>query len=206
MVHFLPGATLCGQRGFTLFELVTAATVASLLALAGGPLLAQLQDDSGTTRLRWQSALQQARVTAIASGAPVIVCASNDGTRCDSEDWRTGWLVYQTATDSADRQVLESYLPEDKSGELQVFDERLRKADRIEFNGLGFSAGDTRTISTVCNEQEASPVAVVIERSGRIHSSTHWTRLQLQTSMQPVDNDSLQQVSDQELYETICRS
>lgn len=200
---------LNGQRGFTLLEVMATAAVAGLLALASKPMLQDFhKGGSSELRAQWQQTLNKARIAAIASGQPVTVCASVSGTACDGPDWASGWVVLQTAMSTQDRQVVESYLLEDKSGELRVFDERLRKANRIEFSGRGFNARDTRTISMVCETKKADSVAIVIERSGRIYSSVHWTQLQLQTQspLQPVNNDSLQQVSDQELYETICRS
>ncbi len=205
MTLFPPG----GQRGFTLLECMATATVAGVLALASGPLLQDFNSGNPTeVEAHWQRTLNEARAAAISAGAPVTVCASVSGTECDGENWDAGWVVLQAASATADRQVLESYLLEDKSGELQVFDERLRKANRIEFNGRGFNGRDIRTISTVCDASGLASNAVVIERSGRIYSSTHWAQLQVQSQSpsKPVNNDSLQQVSDQELYETICRS
>jgi type IV fimbrial biogenesis protein FimT len=88
-----------GERGFTLLELITTLTVASILLTVAVPSFFNTMRNSraAANANELVSALSVARSEAIRRGARVSVCRTSNGTTCNfagGATWATGWLVF----------------------------------------------------------------------------------------------------------------
>jgi type IV fimbrial biogenesis protein FimT len=100
------------EKGLTLIELMVTLAVAIVLLAIGIPAFNTMsaRDMSAATVNALVTALQQARMEAISSGAPVRVCAltlpggATDpcdpaaAPACAQSDWRCGWAVQQVSS------------------------------------------------------------------------------------------------------------
>lgn len=89
--------------------LATLAVVAILAGMAAPGMREFVQNNRAAAQTNELiAALSLARSEALTRGAPVSVCASNDGASCSLDDtWETGWLVF------VDREAPRGQLDED---------------------------------------------------------------------------------------------
>ena len=86
------------QTGFTLIELMITLAIATILMTVAVP---SFNDTVTNNRITTQtndlvSALNLARMEAIHRGTSVSICPSSNQTSCSgSNDWSTGWIVYE---------------------------------------------------------------------------------------------------------------
>ena len=93
-------AGLAGQRGFNLFELLTAIAILGIITAIAVPSFQSITVNSrlSTETNDLVSSLRFARSEAAKQGQNVTVCAANAGlTACSgAADWSTGWIVIDT--------------------------------------------------------------------------------------------------------------
>lgn len=83
-------------RGFTLYELmVTLALASAITSLAVPGFRGFMQSSRAVTHTNdLVTALNLGRSEATRRGAPIDLCASDDGATCSNDtDWSTGWIV-----------------------------------------------------------------------------------------------------------------
>lgn len=103
------------SRGLSLIELMVTMTVILILALAGGPPMADLLRNN---RLTAQSnalnaALTRARGEAVARRGWVTLCSSTDGNLCRTSNtglWEGGWIVFADTNGNGARVTTELLL------------------------------------------------------------------------------------------------
>lgn len=86
-------------KGFTLVELMITIAVASVLLGVGIPSLQQFLETNRRAAAvnLLVTSLQQARSTATARGARVVICQASSPAACDTagtKDWSVGWLSF----------------------------------------------------------------------------------------------------------------
>ena len=84
------------ENGFTLIELMTTIGIGAMLVAMAVPGMQAValnsKQRSGVNEL--VSAMHLARNTAITTNSRVTLCASSNGTSCESVDWNDGWIVF----------------------------------------------------------------------------------------------------------------
>ena len=84
------------QKGFTLIELMTTIGIGAVLVSMAVPGMQTVamnsKQRSGVNELI--SAMHMARNTAITTNSRVTLCASSNGTSCQSVPWNDGWIVF----------------------------------------------------------------------------------------------------------------
>ncbi len=83
-------------RGFTLVELLVTLAVLVLVLTVAIPSMRNFVKNGRLTSAANDLAatLAFARSEAVRRGRPVTVCASTDGSSCDTADWERGWIVF----------------------------------------------------------------------------------------------------------------
>lgn len=84
------------EYGFTLIELMIAIGLVGLLLSMAVPALDSFVSNARQTGAinDFVSSMHIARSTAITTNLRVTLCASNDGSNCNSDTWTDGWLVF----------------------------------------------------------------------------------------------------------------
>ncbi len=86
------------QHGFTLIELLIVVAIAAILLSLAAPtfreMLVKRSVQAAAETLA--SDMRYARSEALKRAAPVVMCRSNDGTKCSNPPggWSDGWIVY----------------------------------------------------------------------------------------------------------------
>ncbi|WP_076542948.1 GspH/FimT family pseudopilin [Shewanella sp. UCD-KL21] len=159
------------RRGFTLVELMTTVTVASILLAIGVPALksVQLQIRAKSNISTIQHSLQFARNMAINYGVRVTVCPLNDG-KC-STDWQAGYAIFLDTGKSNQLDAEDTILKQINPFHGDDIIQYNRKAVRFLPDGL---ASGTNGTLTYCPEVNDSPYsqAIVINQAGRARYST----------------------------------
>lgn len=91
---------MASSRGFTLYELMVALAVASIIISFGVPgFQSYIQNSRSVTHTNdLVTALNLARSEATRRGAPIDICASTDAATCSgNNDWSTGWIARTAA-------------------------------------------------------------------------------------------------------------
>ena len=168
-----------GQRGFTVFELIVAMTIAALLVTVAIPSFVTVVRNSNQIGAanEFLSSLHLARDLAITRNVRVTVCTSSSGEACQDVGWDEGWIVFvdtdgngQVSGDEViDRAVSEVPVPSITSGQF---------ANRIVYrpNGrvmAGAIANNTGEL-TFCDDRGAEFARVaIIDMSGRPRIAHH---------------------------------
>ena len=132
------------QAGFTLTELMVTLTIVAILCSIGVPSFRFV-----TTGNRLSSEvnallgdLQLARAEAIREGASVVVCSSKDGETCsESEDWATGWIVWNDPNGNGEMDTGEHVLHQQQALKAEDTMEASEDVTQITFNRTGFATG-----------------------------------------------------------------
>ena len=159
------------QRGVTLFEMLFALVVLSILATLALPDFKTLADNrkAKMTLESLAGAISLARTRAIMSGITVTICPSSQGQHCE-RDWLEGSLVF--ADRNADRVVNE----DDEVLLVQQHDQQLgsiswrsfQNRQYLQINSRGFTRNQNGSF-TYCNADKDPEHAqqLVINRLGR---------------------------------------
>ena len=160
--------------GYTLIELLIVVSIVSVLVALSAP---GFQDtiEASTTNSQIKvmlTTLNLARSEAIKRGQDVALCASNDGTDCDEDDWSEGWIVFVDNNGDADG----------TAGSVDGGDEIIRVFDTLgagstltfttdlyAYNSLGFSATGGNQTFLLCPDSgnSANARSIDIGPSGR---------------------------------------
>lgn len=100
------------QRGFTLLELMTVMTIASLVMLFALPAYRRWHIHNQITVSVHEliTTLNLARSLAVSRGHDIHVCASSDRQRChDQKNWQDGWIIYQRQSGQDKPDILQAY-------------------------------------------------------------------------------------------------
>lgn len=161
------------QRGFTLLELVvTIAIVGILLALAAPQFSTALARNAGREVVtNWQESFYFAQAEAIRLQSDVLICASNDGTRCNGASFADGWIICEESSgdcNSGSGRVLRDVPPPNVAG-LEI--DSSNNNTQYTFNGAGRLRGfigDTITFTLARNNTNAYERALRLNTEGRI--------------------------------------
>ncbi|HEY7871198.1 MAG TPA: GspH/FimT family pseudopilin [Rudaea sp.] len=171
----------CGDRGFTLTELLVTLAIAGILAMIGAPamgsLLARTRDAS--TEAMVANTLRHARSAAVMRNARVLVCPSRDGRRCNpGDDWQHGWIVAKDADhDGQPDTDAPLFLAQ---AAMPVGTRVITSAGRgqLAFHPNGSAAGSNARF-TICHANARTGKAVIVANSGRVRlASADATHLQ----------------------------
>ena len=100
------------QRGFTLGETLTTLAIAGIgLSLAAPGLQSVTRSNQQAVSVNELVAtLHIARSEAVTRNAPVTICASSAGLRCDGDTWEQGWIAFVEDDADADHSPSELLL------------------------------------------------------------------------------------------------
>ena len=155
-------------KGFTLIELLMATAILGILIALSLP---SFQDTIESMNTNSQikvllTTLNFARSEAIKRGGNVAICASNDGTDCDANDWSAGWIVFVNAGSVVAGNTILRVFDSLGANSVLTFTVNL-----FEYNSLGFS--DTGGVQTflICpssnNANNARSIEIAVSGRGR---------------------------------------
>ena len=160
----------CGERGFTLTELLVTLAIAGILAMIGAPamgnLLARTRDAS--TEAMVANTLRHARSAAVMRNARVLVCPSRDGRRCNpGDDWQHGWIVAKDADGDGqpDAEVPLIFAQAAMPVGTRVITSTGRGQLAFHPNG---GAGGSNARFTICHANARAGKEVIVANSGRV--------------------------------------
>ncbi len=158
------------QSGLTLIEAMIVSAVLALMVGIGLPSYRELRQGMQLRSLAHQltTDFAAARMHAIRSGVPVVVCpVRGEGCRMDG-DWSGGWMVFRDADRNLhpDHQddVLSQYRV--RTADMRILSNAGRPVLRYLPNGM--SAGSNLTVA-LCSHQQMR-ARVVVNNGGRIRS------------------------------------
>ncbi len=151
------------QQGFTLIELIIITVILVIIATIAAPNMTTMLHNNRAKALgdEFVAALNTARTEAVRRGLQVSLCASSNGTTCNSSDWTDGWLVF-LVNQNGNNEVVRVWAGNDLPSNAAITSSR----DRIDFLGTGMlpradTAGMTTTVSvTGCQGNAARQVRV----------------------------------------------
>lgn len=104
LVFGIPDTMKTKNLGFTLLELLVTLVIGAVLAALAIPSFERLIDGSrlSTAYNGMVGELTYTRSQAVKRGAPVSICASANGTACNSNNWELGRLVFVDVNGNGD--------------------------------------------------------------------------------------------------------
>jgi type IV fimbrial biogenesis protein FimT len=164
-------------RGFTLFELLVAVTIAAVLLALAAPSLADVARSikiSSASNV-FLSSLHLTRSESIKRSGRVVMCKSPDGLFCSATgDWAQGWIIFHDLDNNGVRNGLETIIRREMALESSLrLVGNLNVARYVSFTpsgatklvGGGFQAGTL----TVCHYSAGPGAArqIVLNAAGR---------------------------------------
>lgn len=162
------------HAGFTLIELVTAMSVATILAGIGIPAV---QDAAEAARSgAAKGMLYEAWLTSVShaanTGSEVVLCPGDSGGCRKSIDWSDGWIAYADVDGNRARGPTEPLLSQGDALGGEVHLRSTSGRTRVVFQPNGGNAGSNITW-TLCDGRGAvAASAIVVANSGRLRSGT----------------------------------
>lgn len=162
------------QRGFTLVELmVTLALAAMLLTLAIPSVTNQLrgwQRDSATKA--FTAHVQLARSEAIKTSRRVVMCSSSNGAACaNSNNWRSGWLVFVDSNGNGNIDAGETVLVSRGASSGLTSMLASGNVQRLAFMPNGLMASNATTLQVIPTGNASIQInEVTVNRIGRAYA------------------------------------
>jgi len=166
--------------GFTLIEVLVVLALMAILHTLAAPALSAILNSArlGSAAQSFQVALQLTRTEAIKRNGRVVLCKSDNGSRCTkSGGWEQGWIVFHDANNNATVDVGEVVLQREQS---------LARSTRLTGNAMVASyisytpLGQTNTVGgafqagtvTACETTDPRGQArqIVISSTGRVRT------------------------------------
>ena len=162
--------TTTRQRGFTLGETLTALAVVGIgLSLAAPGLQSVTRSNRQAVSVNQLVAtLHIARSEAVTRNAPVGVCASSDGTRCDGTAWEQGWIAFLDTDANADHTPSEALVDQVPGlAGMQVRSTEFERALTYRPNGRAVALGNDASTGefSFCEPGADTAARVVIVRA-----------------------------------------
>lgn len=171
------------QQGFTLIELVITVAIVGILAGIVAPNLSSfIQNSRLTSQLNTLLAsVHMARAEASTRRSIVTMCASTNGTNCNTSEWENGWIVFtdnnnsgNAVMDGAD-ELIRYQEPLEGNSTVRELGFSFSSAGKIIFNVNGFlldSTPDSGTL-TLCDDGGVSEAkAIIVNISGTSRMAT----------------------------------
>jgi type IV fimbrial biogenesis protein FimT len=167
------------SKGYTLYDLLIALAIGSILVTGGSGVAQIVRDTSQTVEINaFVSLLNLARTAAVSHRREIVFCPSDDGRRCSAADrdfswWHNGALLF--TDDNGNREldptdvVVQRHTTMD--GQLSIKSSRHRS--RLVYRPNGFSSGTNMTF-TICGKRAATgatPRYIVVSNTGRARVS-----------------------------------
>jgi len=173
---------ISNNRGMTLFELLIALTVASVLMVIGVPSFQAVIDNQRMTSVTNEMVmtLNLAKSEAVKRVAYVSICKSSDGVNCSAgvAGWNNGWIVFANTTnanlDSIDvgDEIIRVYPGLRQSFTFSPIGTITSFLSFRPGGTIGTAAADITGTLTVCDERGAAFArGIVLGLSGRWHVS-----------------------------------
>ena len=163
--------------GFTLIELlITLAIVAILASLMAPSFTSFIKDNRLSGQINTLiGTIHLSRGEAANRRSIVTLCASDNGSNCNSSNWEAGWILFSDATNSGNKII-------DGSDQLLLYQEPLAGGNTLRatgFSGLGlgvlqfnstgflFASSPAPGTFTLCDDRGASYAkAIIVNISG----------------------------------------
>jgi len=132
------------QAGVTLPELMVTLMVVAILCGIGAPSYRYVTTGNrlSTEVNALLGDMQLARAEAIREGASVVVCASSDGETCSgSDNWKTGWIVWNDPNGNGSIDTGEAVLHQNAALQSTDTVQASNSISQITFNRTGFATG-----------------------------------------------------------------
>jgi type IV fimbrial biogenesis protein FimT len=157
--------------GFTVLELLITVSLTAILLVLGVPALQDfvMRQRMSAALHALHTQLELARRDAIHFNAYVMICPGDDTLGCaNSNDWSTGWIVFNDINDDRQYQPGSDSLQRAEPGleQIRIYGNATRSAVRFQPNG---SAPGSNSSITFCDVRgPAHARKLVISNTGRI--------------------------------------